>query len=263
MADDLVTKTVPVSAEGQPLYAAAGLEWLAEGGASVAQVAHVSPSSISTFRIPRALPTPGNAHRLGEMLARTHAAGAPGWGASPAGYDGPGWMGDAPLTLTATGTGGSWGHFYAEQRIRPYLSAVFSADEATIIETLCAALENGSLDHPQPALVTGQAARTHGDLWSGNVLWSHDGCVLIDPAAQGGHAETDLAALRLFGAPFVDDIVDGYQRISPLAPGWELRIGLHQMHMLMVHCYLFGRSYVPSTLRTAREALALAPPGRA
>ena len=44
-------------------------------------------------------------------------------------------------------------------------------------------------------------ARIHGDLWSGNVMWTTDGVVLIDPAAHGGHRETDLAMLALFGCP--------------------------------------------------------------
>lgn len=43
------------------------------------------------------------------------------------------------------------------------------------------------------------AARLHGDLWSGNVMWTQTGAVLIDPAAHGGHRETDLAMLALFG----------------------------------------------------------------
>ena len=41
-------------------------------------------------------------------------------------------------------------------------------------------------------------ARIHGDLWSGNVVWSSDGVAwLVDPAAHGGHRETDLAMLTL------------------------------------------------------------------
>ena len=40
-------------------------------------------------------------------------------------------------------------------------------------------------------------ARIHGDLWSGNVMWTADSgqseAVLIDPAAHGGHREEDLA----------------------------------------------------------------------
>lgn len=31
------------------------------------------------------------------------------------------------------------------------------------------------------------AARTHGELWNGNVILTPDGAVLIDPAVQGGH----------------------------------------------------------------------------
>ena len=32
-------------------------------------------------------------------------------------------------------------------------------------------------------------------------MWTPDGVVLIDPAAHGGHRETDLAMLALFGCP--------------------------------------------------------------
>jgi hypothetical protein len=42
--------------------------------------------------------------------------------------------------------------------------------------------------------------RVHGDLWSGNVHIDQDGAPwLVDPAAHGGHRETDLAMLALFG----------------------------------------------------------------
>ena len=44
--------------------------------------------------------------------------------------------------------------------------------------------------------------RLHGDLWNGNVIWTHDGgCCVIDPAAHGGHRETDLAMLAALRAP--------------------------------------------------------------
>lgn len=256
MPVDLVTKRVPSPMRGQPLYEAAGLSWLAEGGARVAHVVRASADSLSTVRVPSSAPTPEAARKLGGMLARMHAAGASHFGAPPPGYDGPGWMGNAPLAFAGRALG--WGRFYAKYRIRPYLGQVFNRDEAEAIEDLCAVLEAGDLDHPQPELVQRsgfEAARIHGDLWSGNVLWSPDGCVLIDPATQGGHAETDLATLHTFGAPHLDQIIEGYQQVSPLAPGWEQRVGLHQMHILMVHCDLFGRSYVPQTVRVAAEVL--------
>ena len=66
-------------------------------------------------------------------------------------------------------------------------------------------------------------ARLHGDLWAGNVMWTPDGVVLIDPAAHGGHRENDLAMLALFGCPHYDDIVAGYQRVHPLRHGLAAR----------------------------------------
>ncbi|MDT0440742.1 fructosamine kinase family protein, partial [Streptomyces doudnae] len=72
-------------------------------------------------------------------------------------------------------------------------------------------------------------ARLHGDLWSGNVMWTGDGAVLIDPAAHGGHRETDLAMLALFGFPFMDEVLAGYQTVRRLRDGWADRFDLHQL----------------------------------
>ncbi|HHW82563.1 MAG TPA: fructosamine kinase, partial [Actinomycetales bacterium] len=66
---------------------------------------------------------------------------------------------------------------------------------------------------------------------------------LIDPAAHGGHAETDLAELALFGSPMLERTLAGYNEISPLADGWRDRVGVHQLHMLAVHAALFGGGY--------------------
>lgn len=164
-----------------------------------------------------------------------------------------------PMPETPAESSTSWGEFYAEMRLRPYVDApAFTAEDRRVLSRLLKRLSSGVLDHPQPALVDRAgvgAARTHGDMWNGNLMWTPDGVVLIDPAAQGGHAEEDLAALEVFGAPHKDRIWAAYDEVSPLAPGWRERIGLHEMHMLMVHCQLFGRSYVPETLEIARRYL--------
>ena len=99
-------------------------------------------------------------------------------------------------------------------------------------------------------------SRIHGDCWSGNVLWSGGRGVLIDPAAQGGHRETDLAMLALFGAPYLDRIIGAYTDVAPLAPGWRERVPLHQLHPLLVHACLFGAAYRQPVLDAARAALA-------
>lgn len=74
--------------------------------------------------------------------------------------------------------------------------------------------------------------------WGGDVVG-----VLIDPMAHGAHAETDLAALGVFGQPHLERVHAGYHEVSALADGWQERVALHQLHMLMIHVYLFGGGY--------------------
>ena len=81
--------------------------------------------------------------------------------------------------------------------------------------------------------------------------------VLIDPAAHGGHRETDLAMLALFGAPCLSDIIAGYLDAHPLADGWRQRVPLHQLHPLAVHAASHGPSYAEPLAAAARATLAL------
>ena len=66
------------------------------------------------------------------------------------------------------------------------------------------------------------------------------GAALIDPMASGGHAETDLAMLQLFGCAYLDDLLASYDEVSPLADGWRERVGIHQLVPVLLHCVLFG-----------------------
>ena len=281
------------SRRGRIAYEVAGLSWLAEAsdpGAAVVPVLDHGATWLEEPRLVSVSPTPRAAEEFGRALAHTHAAGASHLGAPPPGFEGEGWMGEAPLSLpeqprargiAEVGQGGprpdrarsgeratasspreSWGAFYAHQRIAPYVSSrVFAATERALIEKLCERLESGEFDHDQPRLVEDAknrhnnvgAARTHGDLWSGNVMWTPGGAVLIDPAAQGGHAEEDLAALAVFGCPHLERILAAYDEASPLEDAWRERIALHQAHIMMIHCAVFGRAYVPDAVAIARR----------
>jgi fructosamine-3-kinase len=66
---------------------------------------------------------------------------------------------------------------------------------------------------------------------------------LIDPAAYGGHRETDLAMLDLFGAPHLGRILAAYDEATPLAEGWRDRVALHQLYPLLAHAVMFGGGY--------------------
>ena len=240
----------------------ASLFWLADaaGGAAVAEVVNRGQSWLETRRLAHGTPSPEDAARFGRHLARTHAAGAPHWGAPPPGLrDTDARLAEMPAPVSRTPRWNSWGEFYAEARLRPYLRLAEVPREARLVlHRAIDLVAEGRFDAPQPALVGG-VARIHGDLWAGNVMWAitpggrGTTGTLLDPSAHGGHAETDLAELALFRAPHLDSIIAGYQEVSPLADGWQHRVSVHQFHMMLVHAALYSGNYIPQALTLARR----------
>ncbi|MEU6260564.1 fructosamine kinase family protein [Streptomyces sp. NPDC047043] len=232
---------------------AAGLCWLADAG--TVRVPHVHGYDrrwLVTDLVPQGRPTAQAAVRFGRGLAALHAAGAPAFGAPPPGGLVNAYIGLAPMRNV---TGTDWSRWYAEHRVLPYLRA--AVDRGTLRPAETAVVERVCERLPELAGPAEPPARLHGDLWNGNVLWGADGHAwLIDPAAHGGHRETDLAMLQLFGCPHLEQVLDGYQQAAPLAEGWADRVGLHQLFPLLVHAVLFGRGYAEQALAAARGALA-------
>ena len=233
---------------------ASGLRWLADAGAAVPGVLAVAEDFLAIDWIETSAPEARAASCFGRELAALHAAGAEAFGAPwPGVIAGLPLLNEALLNETPAGLG--WAEWYAAARVLPYVALARDRGALTAAQ---AGLGEAAAGHA--AQVAGPAeppARIHGDCWSGNVLWSGGRGWLIDPAAHGGHRETDLAMLALFGAPYLDRIMAAYQEVAPLADGWRGRVPLHQLHPLLVHCCLFGRSYTEPTLAAARAVLAL------
>ncbi|WP_159499970.1 fructosamine kinase family protein [Microbacterium sp. 18062] len=232
---------------------AAGLRWLGEaqsaGGARVVRVREAVPGRIELERVREGRPDAARARAFGRALAVTHRAGAAAFGAPPTGWEGPLFVGRLEQPRASET---SWGRFYAECRVRPYLEPAqangnLSRLGAALVQRVCDVIAGGRFDDDDPP------ARLHGDLWTGNVLWSPDGAVLIDPAAHGGHRETDLAMLRLFGCPFLEEILSGYESEQPFRAGWRERVPLHQLHPLAVHAVGHGPSYAAALADAARR----------
>jgi len=240
--------------DGYFRWEAAGLAWLgaAPGGAAVAEVLDVGDQHLDLRRLTFTNPDPVAAEELGAALARTHEAGAPAFGSPPAGWTGDGFLGPLseplPLVLRESAT---WGEFHAAQLLGALRlavdSGVYRRSDIGLVEAIVARVERGEFDDGAPP------ARIHGDLWSGNLVWTQAGAVLIDPAAHGGHRETDLAMLALFGCPHLEFVVSGYLGQHRLDAQWRERVALHQLHPLIVHAVLFGGGYVQQSLEHARR----------
>ncbi len=134
----------------------------------------------------------------------------------------------------------NWPDFFALERIEPQVK--IGVESGKLTRSLLRDVRHlykklGSIfPREKPALL-------HGDLWSGNFMFSSSGVASIyDPAVYYGHREMDLAMTRLFGG-FSADFYKGYHEQFPLEPGFEERATLYNLYPLLVHANLFGGSY--------------------
>ena len=252
---------------------AAGLRWLAEyDDVPIPRVLGSDADWLITEHLSSGSPTESAAEAFGAGLARLHLRGADAFGSPPPGGPTDAWIGLAPMRNEPEP---DWPTFYARHRVLPYVRRAvdqgqFDREEAAVFERVCDRIPKLA-GHAEPP------ARLHGDAWSGNVHWGNDGpasgaqrlnggrwsgdtrAALLDPAAHGGHRETDLAMLQLFGLPMLDRVLGAYseaaeQAGAPLADGWRNRVGLHQLFPLLVHTVLFGGGYRAQALAAARTA---------
>ncbi len=232
---------------------AAGLRWLGEVEAlPVPKVAAAvedgtEPGLILEWVEPG---DTGDEKELGRGLALIHQAGAERFDQLAPGATGAELrFGEAHMPLSPAGPEEGFAGIYAN-RLRHLSEVAYEMDglgssDRDVIEQVAG--RAGELAGPvEPP------ARIHGDLWSGNLLWSDGRPWLIDPAAHGAHRELDLAMLELFGSPGAT-FYSAYDEVSPLADGFRERIGFWQLQPLLVHAVLFGRGYGRSAAVTARR----------
>jgi len=242
------TKRDPQAPVGFFEAEARGLRWLAQadGGVPVVGVRRVEHGQIVLDRLDAVSPSRAQAIQFGRRMARTHGAGCSVWGRD----DGDGYIGALPLP---NGPYASFADLWWSGRIEPYLrravdGRLLTREDAHAVERVVAARS--------PEASVAAPSRVHGDLWSGNVVWTASGAVLIDgAAAHGGHPEADLAMLSLFGLPHLREVLEAYQDSTPIPAGWQQRVPFFWLHPLLVHVVLFGGGYVEQ-VRRAVAALA-------
>lgn len=216
---------------------AAGLAWLAAGGAPTPAVVGVGKEEGARFLALEWI-EPGSKdrqaeERLGRDLAALHAAGAPGFG-----LDHDNFLG---TLAQENGSVPTWAEFYGQRRLLPLTRRAL--DRRSISSRVAAGMDTLVERLPDLTGPDEPPARLHGDLWSGNALAGADGRIhLIDPAVYGGHREIDMAMMRLFGG-FGERTFAAYSEAAPLSEGHEDRVPLYQLYPLLAHAVMFGGMY--------------------
>jgi fructosamine-3-kinase len=250
--EQVFTKTL---ADAPPLLferEAVGLRVLGEAGARVPEVLDVTEQAITLSWVEQGgSRTAGSEERFGQELAALHRTSAEQL-RQPARYgsvDGEptAYLGACPVDLTPTDT---WHESWVRRRVVPL--ARRAADRGALDPSAAALAERITalrLGPPEPP------ALLHGDLWGGNRLVDGRGrSWLIDPCAQLGHREVDLAMMQLFGG-FSGRVFAAYVEAHPLADGWQERIAVYQTVPLLVHAILFGGGYGVQAGDALREAV--------
>lgn len=109
-----------------------------------------------------------------------------------------------------------WATFFRDNRLGFLLRLIqnerpLPAKEVEVYEKLLLKIPDLIPSGSIPALI-------HGDLWSGNYLFTEKGPALIDPAAYYAEREMEFAIITLFGG-FSSRFYDAYNETYPLLPG--------------------------------------------
>lgn len=193
----------------------------------------------------------GDSQAQGRALAAFHRAGQ----GHRFGLEFDNFIGSTSQLNTVSET---WSEFFLRYRLDDQVARV-SAQGGTLkhYQQLRQVAESVLSCHkPVPSFV-------HGDLWSGNVGFLHDGqpCI-FDPAPYYGDREVDLAMSELFGG-FNQAFYEGYESIWPTPEGRQWRRKLYNLFHILNHFVLFGGSYLAQANQEIEQLLQMADKGMA
>ncbi len=172
--------------------------------------------------------------RFGIELAEIHSVGAEKFG-----LDHDNYMGSLQQSNRTHET---FAEFFRQERLLPQIALAKSHLNAADLDHFQRVMDwiEKEMKDETPSLV-------HGDLWSGNAMFSSDGDpVLIDPAVSYSSRHVDLAMTTLFGG-FPDAFYEGYQSHTPLVSEVRVFWDVLNLYPLLIHVNLFGSSYLAQT----------------
>lgn len=146
----------------------------------------------------------------------------------------------------------SWIEFFAESRLGFIIRLIknsrdISSSDLQVLENLIDQLDQLLPNNSKASLI-------HGDLWSGNYLYTSRGPAVIDPASYYADREMELSIMQMFGG-FSPKTWAAYKEAFPLASGWEDRVQIYQLYHILNHYYLFGGGYLQQAVNVAKRYL--------
>lgn len=250
-AGDFFLKWNALASADMFLKEAAGLYEMNQAGSSLlipkviwSKEVDESPGLILMEYLQPASYTSGLDDRLGRGIAQLHRKTTTAFG-----FYHPNYCGTTIQDNTRTD---NWPEFYAQRRIGNLVQQIkmsrgMSSEEQKVYEKLVIRMPELLAHQTVPSLI-------HGDLWSGNYMFTSNGPALIDPACYYADREMELGMMQLFGG-FSVQVWDAYQNEFPLPEGWRERIRLYQLFHVLNHYLLFGGSYGWQALEIAKEYL--------
>jgi protein-ribulosamine 3-kinase len=180
---------------------------------------------------------------FGRSLAGLHSISSASFGFKEDNY-----MGVVPQSNRQQG---EWIIFFREQRLQTLCRLCFDkglllAHHIRNFEMVYKKLNEIFDEKSIPCLL-------HGDLWNGNFIAAkNEQAVLIDPAVYFGHPSVDLGMTNLFGG-FPAVFYDSYQYYLPFPANYRQQWKVANLYPLLIHLYLFGRSYLREIEQTLSE----------
>jgi len=197
------------------------------------EIKAVDSQQLILERIPNQVARKDQWQLLGDQLARLHQVEQQSFGYPEDNYIG--------LNPQKNGLFDDWGTFFYQQRLLFQCQLI---QQSSIRNEIQAGLEK--LQQPLIEWLNQHAikpALLHGDLWSGNVLFSDNKVWLIDPAVYWGDSEADMAMTALFGG-FPKAFYQAYHQGLPQSADYSLKKICYNLYHYLNHYNLFGRGYL-------------------
>ena len=181
--------------------------------------------------------------KFGEQLAGLHQVSNDYFGLTEDNY-----MGSVPQSNQPDD---DWNSFFIHQRLQALVNKCLSlrlltSKHASQFENLYKRLPSIFDEEEKPSLL-------HGDLWSGNFMCNQSSePVLIDTAVYFGHPSVDLGMTTLFGG-FRSGFYEAYHYHSPFPSNYKEQWEVCNLYPLLIHLFLFGRSYLSQIENTLRQ----------